>query len=86
MLVLSTALFDAPPFRHAVCHGVLLGEDGRKMSKRLRNYPDPLELVAEHGSDALRVALLTSGVVVRDPLLWLAGGASAKHGVDAKAH
>ncbi|HET9992269.1 MAG TPA: class I tRNA ligase family protein, partial [Kofleriaceae bacterium] len=63
MLVLSTALFDEPPFRTAVCHGVLLGEDGRKMSKRLRNYPDPMELVASHGSDALRVALLTSGVV-----------------------
>jgi isoleucyl-tRNA synthetase len=63
MLVLSTALFDEPPFRSAVCHGVLLGEDGRKMSKRLRNYPDPMQLVTEHGSDALRVALLTSGVV-----------------------
>ncbi|HUJ58156.1 MAG TPA: isoleucine--tRNA ligase, partial [Kofleriaceae bacterium] len=62
MLVLSTALFDQPPFRSAVCHGVLLGDDGRKMSKRLRNYPDPMTLVAEHGSDALRVALLTSGV------------------------
>lgn len=61
MLVLSTALFDAPPFRHAVCHGVVLGEDGRKMSKRLRNYPDPMALVAEHGSDALRAALLMSG-------------------------
>ena len=33
----------APPFRHAVCHGVRLGEDGRKVSKRLRNYPDPME-------------------------------------------
>ncbi len=63
MLVLSTALFDEPPFKNAVCHGVLLGEDGRKMSKRLRNYPDPTLLVQQHGSDALRVALLTSGVV-----------------------
>ncbi len=63
MLVLSTALYEQPPFTNAVCHGVLLGEDGRKMSKRLRNYPDPMVLVAEHGSDALRVALLTSGVV-----------------------
>ena len=61
MLVLSTALFDRPPFRHAVCHGVLLGDDGRKLSKRLRNYPDPTALVAEHGSDALRAALLGSG-------------------------
>jgi isoleucyl-tRNA synthetase len=63
MLVLSTALFDAPPFKSAVCHGVLLGDDGRKMGKRLRNYPDPMTLVEEHGSDALRVALLSSGVV-----------------------
>ena len=63
MLVLSTALRDEPPFKTAVCHGVLLGEDGRKMSKRLRNYPDPMELVAQYGSDALRVALLTCGVV-----------------------
>ena len=46
-----------------MCHGVLLGADGRKMSKRLRNYPDPLEVVAQHGSDALRVALLSSPVV-----------------------
>ena len=61
MLVLSTALFDEAPFRTVVCHGVLLGEDGRKMSKRLRNYVDPMVLVDEHGSDALRVALLTSG-------------------------
>ena len=63
MTVLSTALFAAPPFTRALCHGVLLGEDGRKMSKRLRNYTDPMALVAAHGADALRVALLTSGVV-----------------------
>jgi isoleucyl-tRNA synthetase len=63
MTVLSTALFAAPPFTSALCHGVLLGEDGRKMSKRLRNYTDPMALVAAHGADALRVALLTSGVV-----------------------
>jgi isoleucyl-tRNA synthetase len=61
--VLATALFDSEAFRHAVCHGVLLGTDGRKMSKRLRNYPDPLEVVAHHGSDALRAALLSSPVV-----------------------
>ncbi len=61
--VLATALFDSHAFRHAVCHGVLLGTDGRKMSKRLRNYPDPMEVVAQHGSDALRAALLSSPVV-----------------------
>jgi isoleucyl-tRNA synthetase len=61
--VLAAALFDSHAFRHAVCHGVLLGTDGRKMSKRLRNYPDPMEVVAQHGSDGLRAALLSSPVV-----------------------
>ena len=61
--VLATALFHEHAFKHAVCHGVLLGTDGRKMSKRLQNYPDPLDVVAQHGSDALRVALLSSPVV-----------------------
>ena len=73
MLVLSTALFDKPPFRTAVCHGVLLGEDGRKLSKRLRNYPDPTRLVDAHGSDALRVALLTSGVAAGADVKFSAG-------------
>ena len=61
--VLAAALFEQHAFRNAVCHGVLLGADGRKMSKRLKNYPDPMELVARHGSDALRIALLSSPVV-----------------------
>jgi isoleucyl-tRNA synthetase len=61
--VLAAALFDKQAFNNAVCHGVLLGSDGRKMSKRLKNYPDPLDVVAEHGSDALRIALLSSPVV-----------------------
>ena len=61
--VLAAALFQSHAFRHAVCHGVVLGSDGRKMSKRLRNYPDPMEIVSAHGSDALRVALLSSPVI-----------------------
>jgi isoleucyl-tRNA synthetase len=61
--VLAAALFDKRAFNNAVCHGVLLGSDGRKMSKRLKNYPDPMDVVAEHGSDALRIALLSSPVV-----------------------
>jgi isoleucyl-tRNA synthetase len=61
--VLATALFDKQAFNNALCHGVLLGSDGRKMSKRLKNYPDPMDIVAEHGSDALRIALLSSPVV-----------------------
>ena len=63
LVVLAAALFDERPFKDGVCHGVLLAADGRKMSKRLKNYPDPMALVDEHGSDALRIALLTSPVV-----------------------
>jgi isoleucyl-tRNA synthetase len=62
LVVLAGALFDKPPFRNVVCHGVILGHDGRKMSKRLQNYPDPTELVEQHGSDGLRIALLSSAV------------------------
>jgi isoleucyl-tRNA synthetase len=61
--VLAGALFGTHAFRNAVCHGVLLGADGRKMSKRLRNYADPMDVVAAHGSDALRIALLSSPAV-----------------------
>jgi isoleucyl-tRNA synthetase len=61
--VLAAALFEQHAFKNAVCHGVLLGADGRKMSKRLKNYPDPMDLVGQHGSDALRIALLSSPVV-----------------------
>ena len=61
--VLAAALFDAHAFKNAVCHGVMLGADSRKMSKRLKNYPDPMDVVAQHGSDALRIALLSSPVV-----------------------
>jgi isoleucyl-tRNA synthetase len=54
MMVLSTALFDRAPFRNAVCHGVVLDENYQKLSKRLKNYPDPREVFATYGADALR--------------------------------
>jgi len=63
LVVLSAALFDRPPFSNCICHGVVLAEDGRKMSKRLKNYPDPMEIVHNFGSDSLRIALLSSPVV-----------------------
>jgi len=63
MMVLSTALFDRHPFRNCLCHGVLLAEDGKKLSKRLRNYPDPEEVFESIGSDALRWFLVASPVV-----------------------
>ena len=60
MLVLSTALFDRPPFRNCICHGVVLDKEGKKLSKRLRNYPDPLDVFDTIGSDALRWFLVSS--------------------------
>ena len=61
--VLATALFDRPPFENDICHGILLGEDGRKLSKRLRNYPDPDDVFETHGADALRWYLMASPIV-----------------------
>ncbi|MEY4961679.1 MAG: hypothetical protein RLZZ249_376, partial [Actinomycetota bacterium] len=58
--VLSTALFDRPAFKNAVSHGIVLGNDGQKMSKSLRNYPDVNEVFDRDGSDAMRWFLLSS--------------------------
>ncbi|GAB3455030.1 isoleucine--tRNA ligase [Kineococcus endophyticus] len=61
--VLATALFDRPAFRTCVSHGILLGDDGRKMSKSLRNYPDVSEVLDRDGSDAMRWFLMSSPVL-----------------------
>jgi len=61
--VLATALFDRPAFRTCISHGILLGDDGQKMSKSLRNYPDPFAVFDTYGSDAMRWYLLSSPVL-----------------------
>jgi isoleucyl-tRNA synthetase len=61
--VLATALFDKPSFRSCVSHGIVLGNDGRKMSKSLRNYPDVNEVFDTHGSDAMRWFLMASPIL-----------------------
>jgi isoleucyl-tRNA synthetase len=63
MHVLAVALFDRPAFKNCLAHGILLGDDGQKMSKRLRNYPDPEAMFDEHGSDAMRWFLLSSPIM-----------------------
>jgi isoleucyl-tRNA synthetase len=68
LLVLSTALFDRAPFRNCVVNGLILAEDGRKMSKSLKNYPDPFALMESTGADALRAYLINSPVVRAEPL------------------
>lgn len=63
LMVLGTALFDKPPFKTCVCHGVVLDENGQKLSKRLKNYPSPEEVFASHGADALRWFLMSSAIL-----------------------
>ncbi|MGA0933662.1 MAG: isoleucine--tRNA ligase [Pseudohongiellaceae bacterium] len=63
LLVLSTALFDKPAFRNVIVNGIVMAEDGKKMSKRLQNYTPPDELMEEYGADALRLYLINSGLV-----------------------
>ncbi|MDF1800985.1 MAG: isoleucine--tRNA ligase [Planctomycetota bacterium] len=63
MHVLATALFDKPPFKNVICHGVVVDEDNQKLSKRLRNYPDPVEMFDKHGSDAMRWYLCSSPIL-----------------------
>ncbi|MEO6880477.1 MAG: class I tRNA ligase family protein, partial [Mycobacteriaceae bacterium] len=61
--VLATALFDRPSFRTVVAHGIVLGDDGTKMSKSLRNYPDVNEVFDRDGSDAMRWFLMSSPIL-----------------------
>ncbi|WP_029115543.1 isoleucine--tRNA ligase [Mycobacterium sp. URHB0044] len=61
--VLATALFDRPAFKACVAHGIVLGNDGQKMSKSLRNYPDVSEVFDRDGSDAMRWFLMASPIL-----------------------
>lgn len=63
LLVLSTALFDKPAFKNVIVNGIVMAEDGKKMSKRLQNYTPPDFLIEEYGADALRLYLINSGLV-----------------------
>ncbi|MCC6376530.1 MAG: isoleucine--tRNA ligase [Microbacteriaceae bacterium] len=61
--VLATAIFDRPAFRNVLSHGIVLGNDGQKMSKSLRNYPDVNEVFDRDGADAMRWFLMSSSVI-----------------------
>src|SRR5690606_66104 len=63
LLVLSTALFDKPSFKNVIVNGIVMAEDGKKMSKRLQNYTPPDLLMEQYGADALRLYLINSGLV-----------------------
>ncbi len=74
LMVLSTALFDRPAFENCVVNGLILAEDGRKMSKSLKNYPDPSEIFDQHGADAVRAFLINSPVLRAEPLRFSKDG------------
>ena len=74
LLVLSTLLFDQPPFKNLVVNGIVLAEDGKKMSKRLKNYPDPMEVVNSTGADALRLYLINSPCVRAESMCFSEAG------------
>jgi len=68
LLILGTALFNKSPYQNVVVNGLILAEDGQKMSKRKKNYPDPNETLEAYGADALRAYLIDSPVVRGEPL------------------
>lgn len=74
LVVLASALFDQPPFRNVVVNGLVLAENGQKMSKRLRNYPDPMVVIDRYGADALRLFMLGSQVVRAEDLKFSEAG------------
>lgn len=74
LVVLGTHLFGVAPFQNCVVNGIVLAEDGKKMSKRLKNYPDPVGVINVHGSDALRLYLINSPVVRAEPLRFKESG------------
>jgi isoleucyl-tRNA synthetase len=74
LMVISTALFNKAPFKNVVVNGIILAEDGKKMSKRLKNYPDPKDVMDKIGSDPLRLFLINSAAVKGDDLRFSENG------------
>jgi len=71
LMVLSTTLFEKAPFKNVVVNGMILAADGTKMSKRLKNYPPPEEVIEKFGADALRLYLINSPVVRAEPMRFV---------------
>ncbi len=68
LMVLGVALYDESPFKNVIVNGIILAEDGQKMSKRLKNYPDPQVIMDKYGADAMRFYLMSSPAVHGDSL------------------
>lgn len=74
--ILANALFEKPAFKNIIVNGIVLAEDGQKMSKRLRNYPDPKKIFDDYGADAMRFYLMNSPVVKADDMRFSEKGVS----------
>ena len=74
LTVLGTHLYGCLPFKNCIVNGIVLAEDGKKMSKRLKNYPDPSLIIDKYGSDALRLYLINSPVVRAETLRFKESG------------
>lgn len=74
LIVISTCLFNRAPFKNLIANGLILAADGQKMSKRKKNYPDPMEIVNKYGADALRLYLINSPVVRAENLRFKEDG------------
>ncbi|WP_068466769.1 isoleucine--tRNA ligase [Candidatus Protochlamydia phocaeensis] len=74
LTVLAAALFDQPAFKNVIVNGLVLAENGAKMSKRLKNYPDPIEVIHQYGADAIRLYMLHSPAVKADDLSFAKSG------------
>lgn len=74
LMVIATCLFDKPAFKNLIVNGLVLAADGKKMSKRLKNYPDPMNVINSFGSDALRLYLINSPVVKAEVLKFTEDG------------
>ena len=69
--VLATSLFDSNAFNNVITTGIVLAEDGKKMAKKLQNYPDPMYMIDTYGADAMRLYILSSPVVRAENLAFL---------------
>ena len=74
LMVLGTCLFDKSPYKNVIVNGLVLAEDGKKMSKRLRNYPDPTKMLDTYGADAVRLYMIYSPVVRAENLKFSESG------------
>ncbi len=70
LTILASSLFDKPAFKNCIVNGIVLASDGRKMSKSLRNYTDPVEAINKFGADAIRLFLMHSAVVRADEIRY----------------